>query len=100
MRRVLATCIMAALALGTFALSALVGLWLHLDLAITRLALRDVINLVLSDTFAGTVRLGGFERLDEGGIALVDFHADDPDGRRVLEVDKLQLRGTWLHALW
>lgn len=86
---------MALGVLCTFVVSLVVGLVIHLDLAVTRAATRDVINAILADTFAGTVRVGELVELTPRSIAVASFSAETADGEPALRVEGVRLSGAW-----
>ena len=90
-----------ALGLGVvllFCSSLLVGVLAHADMAATRRTVTMAVNAVLSSRLMGKVELGGIELLSTDALRISNLQVTDPDGAKVLEVQGIELRGSWLTA--
>jgi translocation and assembly module TamB len=94
--RALAGMAVVLLSSATFVMSAAGGLVLHLNLATTRRVVRDVVNELFVDLFAGEVRIGPIEHLSPRSLSVASFHAKTPDGVEVIQAEGIRLRGAWL----
>lgn len=94
--RLVTAVLVGSAALCTFVVSLVLGLVVHLDLAVTRAVSRDVINAILADTFVGRVKIGELEQVTPLAITVASFSAETSEGDPALEVEGVHLSGAWL----
>ncbi|HEX6766708.1 MAG TPA: hypothetical protein VF103_14540, partial [Polyangiaceae bacterium] len=82
-----------ALGLGAvFVASAVVGVYLHVDLPPARREVARNIEALLNDTFQGRFEIGAIERISSGTLRVSEVTVRDPKGNVVLRVRGLRVR--------
>ncbi|HEX2676799.1 MAG TPA: hypothetical protein VHM19_09170, partial [Polyangiales bacterium] len=76
--------------------------WWHAGLPIARSAARDALNQVASQAMRGALVVGRFDELDDKHIVARHVALFDPDGRRVIVANRLELTpdGSLIAQLW
>lgn len=79
-------------ALFTFVAAVAFGAVLHLDLPVTRRAAQQLLGNSLGGLFKGTITIARLERLDAGGLTALGVEVKDPEKRRVLWAQRLDIQ--------